>query len=154
MPCLKKSTKKHRKTGGQTRVMSDDQVGGVDKRSQCPHVDELSGHHLIGDACQPGDFARNGNARLPQTTIEASDVADVATLVKREGNCPYFDDLILAMVEPGCFGVEDDALQRKFRPNACDDRAGFEFLRMRYRPVEIKWAAIASSTAAGGVDRL
>ncbi|POH27463.1 hypothetical protein ATY31_20375 [Sinorhizobium americanum] len=29
MPCLKKSTKKHRKTGGQTRVMSDDQVGGA-----------------------------------------------------------------------------------------------------------------------------
>jgi hypothetical protein len=66
-----------------------------------------------------------------QAPVDAGDVADIAAFLEGECDRADLDNLVLAMIEAGGFGIENDAFQGKLgRATALTER-GSSFLRMR-----------------------
>jgi len=96
-------------------VVSNNEIGRLDRGAQLVKIDHLAGDHFVRDASKTGDFQWDRNTRLLQSTIDANDIADIASLVEFECDRTDFDNLVVAMIEAGGLGIEDHAAQWKSR---------------------------------------
>jgi len=58
-----------------------------------------------------------------KAAVDAGDIADLTGIVEGEGDSADFDDFVAAVIKPGGFGIEDDALPGESRPCMLDDRS-------------------------------
>ena len=93
------------------------------------HVDRLPRDHFIRDARQSRDIDWDRQTRLTKAAIGACDIADPPCGIKGKCNQSDLDDLVLAVIEPGRLGIEDDPDQREFGSQCLCDRPHFEPLQ-------------------------
>lgn len=96
-------------------IVGDNKIGRGDKSLDGLHVDLLAGDHVIGDPGQLDDFRGDWFAGLLQTAINPGHVSDYTLVVKGKGDQADFDNLFIAMIKTGGFGIENNSFMREFR---------------------------------------
>jgi hypothetical protein len=83
-------------------IVGNDEIGGLDERTNRRHVDHLAEDHGIGDAGQPGDIGRDRDARLLQPAVDAGYISDLARFIEREADQAADSD-----VKPAVIPIKD-----------------------------------------------
>lgn len=99
------------------------------RKVQSLHVDYLPGDHLVSDPGQFGDFWRDRICGLLQAAIDAGNISDHALFTGRKSDQPDLDDFVVAVVETGRLGIENNAVERKPWPSARCRQARFKLLQ-------------------------
>lgn len=113
-------------------------------------INHAAGDYFVHDAGKAGDFQWDRNAWLLQSTIDANDIAYIASLVKCECDHTDFNNLVFAMIEPRGLGIEDQSPQWKSGREDAETEQSSSFFRIRYRPVPSICRTMSSSLNTAG----